>query len=391
MLNSKFIFINLFIVLSLVANDGFDDEGGFDDEVIEVVKTKKKDDLIIYGFVTGSTNYSYDNKHTISSSKISTNTQIEYNGLKEQKLKATIKAYKDYSTNIHNDYDVDINEFTIEQTLNNGMDITFGRQIIVWGKSDNIRITDTLNPLDNTTPGMIDIEDLRLGRVVTKLDYYIDNWTMSTLVLHENRYSMMPELGSDYYSLMIANSISKEPSSSIDNSGVALSLSANLEGEDISLYYSNQYIDNKSYKSNMYGFAYNKVVDNFLIKTELAYFDNYDSNSVNSKIDSLIGLEYNGIDDGSISLEIASKDDDIQYAARFSQSYINQTLDFTALYSGFEKDLSGGGFFRVWIDYAIDDELTVQFGMINYSGGTNLMLETIKNNDRVFSSLKYNF
>ncbi len=386
MFNAKFLIFNFLTIISLVANDGFSD-----DEVIEVIKTQKKEDLTIYGSLTSSLNYSHQDKSTISSSKISTNTKLEYNGFKSKKLKMTIKAYRDYDTNINNDHEFDINELTIEGSLSNTVDYKVGRQIVVWGKSDNIRITDTLNSLDSTTPGMVDIEDLRLGRVMTKVDNYLNDWTISTILLHENRYSNMAEPRSDYYSSIIANQILNEPSNSIKNTGVALSASANFEGEDLSFYYTNQYIDNKSYKSNMLGFAYNKVIESFLLKTELAYFDNYDSNTIDSKIDSLIGLEYSGIKDGSVSLEVANKDNDIQYALRFTQSYINQTLDFTALYSGFKKDLSGGGFLRVWFDYDIDDEFSTQFGMINYNGGTNLALETIKKNDRLFASLKYNF
>jgi len=49
-------------------------------------------------------------------------------------------------------------------------------------------------------------------------------------------------------------------------------------------------------------------------KTEAAYFDNYDSSTIKEKIDSLLGIEYNGIKDGSLSFEVANKDDDIQYA-----------------------------------------------------------------------------
>ena len=141
----------------------------------------------------------------------------------------------------------------------------------------------------------------------------------------------------------------------------------------------------------MIGTAYNKVIDSFLIKTELAYFDNYDTSLVDSKIDSLIGLEYNGIDEGSISIEIANKDDEIQYAVRYTQSFFNQTLDLTTLYSGFGKELDGGGFLRAWFEYDIDDSFSTEFGVISYQGGTKTNFELIKNNDRLFTSLKYSF
>ena len=391
MINVKFLMLNCLLISSLIANDGFEDDGFGDDEVIQIVQTKAEDDFVVYGNVSSSLNYSTQAKHTISSAKLSTNIKLEYSFENNSKLKSTIKAYQDNQTNIQNDNYFDINELIYETTFDNKIDAKFGRQIVVWGKSDNIRITDILNPLDNTTPGMTDIEDLRLGRVMTKLDYYKNDWTISTLFLHENRYSMMPEIASDYYNANIAKMTSNAPNNNIENTGIAISASANFEGQDVAFYYANDFVDLKPYRTNMIGAAYNKVIDSFLIKTELAYFDNYDSDIINSKTDALIGLEYNGIDDGSISFEMANKDKNIQYAIRFNQSYINQTLDLTILYTGFKKDLSGGGFTRAWFDYDIDDQFSTTFGIINYMGGSQMSMEAIKQNDRIFTSLKYNF
>ena len=392
-LNKKFI--KLSIITSLIlgsclyANDGFEDEDEFgeDEIVIEKVEVKESKAFSIYGSVAASSNYSYKNKDEVSSTKISADINLEYKLNKDYKVKSTIKAYEDFETNIDNDRDIDINEFYLQGSINSKTDIKIGRQIVVWGKSDNIRITDTLNPMDYTTPGMVDIEDLRLGRAMTKLDYFVDKWALSGIILHENRFSDMPKIGSDYY----LGNAPDEPSASLRNSGVALSLSGNLEGQDIAFYYSNQYIDNTTYRSNMLGMAYNKVIDNFLFKTEIAHLDNYDSDIVDAKTDGLVGLEYNGISDGSISLEVANKNDDIQYALRFTQSYMNQTLDFTALYSGFGKELQEGGFIRTWFDYDIDDKFSTNFGVINYIGGDTSKFEMIKDNDRIFASLKYSF
>ena len=383
------IIINLVLSGSLFADDGFEDEDEFGGEEIKIVQVKQeeKNQFSIYGSVTASTNYSYQNKDDISSAKLSTDINLEYKLNKDYKIKSTIKAYEDFKTNIDNDRDMDINELYLQGSINNELDIKIGRQIVVWGKSDNIRITDSLNPMDYTTPGMVDIEDLRLGRVISKIDYYINKWSISGILLHENRFSIMPKKGSDYY----FNTAPNEPSNSINNTGVAFSLNGNLEGQDVAFYYSNQYIDNTIYKSNMLGIAYNKVIDSFLFKTEIAHFDNYNSDIIDAKTDALVGLEYNGISDGSISLEVANKNNDIQYALRFTQSYINQTLDFTALYSGFGKDLEDGGFIRTWFDYDINDKLSTSFGVINYLGGNVAKFEKIKDNDRIFASLKYSF
>ena len=48
----------------------------------------------------------------------------------------------------------------VRGSLTDSLDVKIGRQIVVWGKSDNIRITDILNPMDRREPGLTDIEDL---------------------------------------------------------------------------------------------------------------------------------------------------------------------------------------------------------------------------------------
>jgi hypothetical protein len=384
---------SVLICNSLVAEDGFDDE--FDsDEVIEVVKIEKQQKFTFYGSVSADGQYRYDLDDNKLSNKLSANLKFDYTLDKNHKIKSSINTYKNYGTSVPNDTDFDINELSVEGTFKNNIDMKIGRQIVVWGKSDNIRITDILNPLDLTTPGMVDIKDLRLGRNMTKLDYYIGKWALSGIMLHENRYSKIPSFGSEYTTsnqTIYKRLQVQEPSSSIENSGFALSLAGNLEGQDLSFYLANQYVDNTTYRSNMAGFAYNIVNNSFLYKTEIAYFDNYDSNIVKSKTDGLAGIEYTGISDGSISLEVANKSDTMQYAVRFSQSYLNETLDLTVLFNGYGKECENGGFNRVWFDYDYNDDIQLTFGVISYFGGQDPKFELIKNNDRVFTTVKYSF
>jgi hypothetical protein len=383
---------SILLASNLNASDGFDDDGGFDDETIEIVSIKPSShNFDIYGFVDYSINTDLHNKHDISSSKISTNIKMEYKYDKNIKFKSTIKNYSDFSTNINNDYDIyDINELTLNVKLDEESDFTFGRQIIVWGKSDNIRITDKINSLNNTTPGIVDIEDLRRGRLLSKLDFYNGNWTYSGIFMHEARFSLLPEPGSDYYNpQLFSKAIRKGPS---DNDGnFAFSASGNFQGQDIVFYFLKDYVDNTSFKSRMTAVAYNKVINSFSLKSELSYNDNYENNNVDSVVDSMLGIEYNGISDGSLSFEVANKNNTIQYATRYSQSFLNQTLDVSLLHSSYKKNGSGGGFTRLWSDYAINDSISLSTGLIYYHSGSNILFDSIKNNDRFFTSIKYNF
>ena len=384
---------SILLSTSLYSADGFDDEFSDDGfggtEEITVVKKEPKKSYSIYGNIKASSSYNTSKNKSISSSKLSTNTHFDYDINDNMKFKSTLNAYKDNSSGIKDDYDIDLNEVYVRAKISSKLDVTVGRQIVVWGKSDNIRITDTINPMDLTTPGMTDIKDLRLGRVMSKVDYSTSNdWDISAIVLHENRYSTMPEVGSEYY---MPVRFPNEAGNSIKNTGLAISASASLMGQDIAFYALNDYVDNKEYKTNMLGVAYNIVKGSYLLKVEASYFDNYDSNTIESKIDALGGVEYTGFNDTTLSFEMANKDNEMQYALRATQSYINQTLDLSMLYNGYGKTLDGGGFLRLWADYDIDDKFKTSFGFIDYISGDKANFEMIKDNDRVFASLSYNF
>jgi hypothetical protein len=49
---------------------------------------------------------------------------------------------------------------------------------------------------------------------------------------------------------------------------------------------------------------------------------------------------------------------------RFTQAYLNQTLNLTAILGVFGKKGDEGGFARASLDYAIDDKISISGGII---------------------------
>ncbi len=62
-------------------------------------------------------------------------------------------------------------------------DLRLGNQVIVWGKSDGLPITDLVTPLDLSEYVIPEFEDTRLGIPVAKLDYYIGNYTLEAVFI----------------------------------------------------------------------------------------------------------------------------------------------------------------------------------------------------------------
>lgn len=388
-------FLHIFLLLIVfVFSDEFADE--FDDiEIIKTEKIKKEDkNLEIDSEIYFNTSYNYKhnepkNKNLndfrgLSSLDIALNTKIKYKINKNYQIKSNIKIHNDfiyelepnkYKT-IPNGYnnEININELYIQGKISENIDISLGRQIVPWGKSDAIRILDVLNNTDNRKIGLIDIKDLKLGRSMSKIDYFMDKWSFSTIILHENRFSKKPQQGSDYAPPKPKNEIT--PS---NKQAIAISLLGNLEGYDIGFYYTKQYMDNQNYYSDMLGFSYAKVINSFLIKTDMAYFD---------KLNIAGGLEYSGFKNRTISLEVALKKEIMNYYIRWTREFLNKSLKYTKSIYAIENKKNI--ILRGVLEYAINDELSAKLGYINYMGD-KMPLKLLENNDRFFGEIKGSF
>ncbi|MCG8334598.1 MAG: hypothetical protein MJE63_08780, partial [Proteobacteria bacterium] len=323
------------------------------------------------------------------------------------------------------EHEMRLGEIWIRGDLSSDLEIQFGRQIVVWGKSDNIRITDVINPLDMREPGMTDIEDLRLPVTMTRLDYSLDTWSLTGLIIHETRFNELPDYGSDYYPSDIHLSNEQKPVFSLDNQEFGLALNGIFNGWDLSIYgarlFDNQYyINRKKNESleyqhnriNMLGGAVNAAYGNWLLKSETAFFDRlvFDLLPENryARLDFLLGVEYSGFNNTTISLEAANRhildydeslntmpgkksENDFQWALRITRNFWHERLSSTLLANVYDALGQNGAAERLEFSYDLNDSWKFTSGLVLYHGGNNAYYERIKNNDRLFVQLKYSF
>jgi len=275
---------------------------------------------------------------------------------------------------------------------------------------------------------MTDIEDLRLSVGMAKLDYYLGSWNFSFMAIAESRTMLEAPARSEFFpvdSIFTATpdpfSDLKTPSSSWDNMQYAVAANGVFSGWDLSFYgahvldqkwhFENSFTTRAINKIDMLGSAINIVSGSWLLKSEVAYISGIAYNSTadeKNRLDMLVGFDYMGIRDTTISLEIANKHifdyeaqmrdqadyvdkDEMQTAIRLTRSFLNDSLDVTALLSMFGSKWENGGFARVWLDYEIADALSANFGVVDYIGGDKIFMEATENNDRVFADITYSF
>ena len=320
--------------------------------------------------------------------------------------------------------EAELGEAWFQGRLGAGADIKAGRQIVVWGKSDAIRVTDVLNPVDLRSPGRTDIEDLRLPATMTKLDFFAGDWNLSAIAIHEIRFNRTPVFGSDFYTAPAPPPPEDEPREGFDDQEYAVAVNGIFSGWDLSFYGASIYDDRPHLEATpagprlrhsrlgMGGIAANAAMGNWLFKGEAAYLDGLEffqaPGEKFARLDLLAGVEYSGLPDTTVSLEAANRhlfdfdsrlegapDDgrrnDFETAIRISQRYLNDTLELMLLASTHGLHAENGGFQRLQVTYDWTDSVEVTAGIINYMSGDKLLFQGIGDNDRLFAKVEYRF
>ena len=416
--------------------DGFDDANAFEND--EVTREEKRLIPGLTGKFTEQITYSLYNSAPhdgISSVKSSLLLDYEHKFESGIRLKMNAKAYYDaiYSfLKAREDFtkqekdelesEVELFDAYIEGKITDNFDYKVGRQVVVWGRSDTIRVTDILNPLDNRRPGMVDIEDLRLPVTMAKFDYFIGDWRITPIAILEQRFSKRPPFGSVFNPFPMVSPEDKE----YDDVTYALSIGGEFTGWDINFYAAgirndegqlelpssrNPYGVINHNKIQMYGTALNVLTGSWLFKTEIAYFEDLKYFTTGdkefSRTDALVGFEYNGIVDTLISYDFVTrnmgeyderliteaiplKKHDYQHAFRISSDFMNATLTANYLISLYGEKLDEGGFQRAWVKYELGEGINLNAGFVDYIGGS-LFFDAIKKNDMIFTDISYSF
>jgi len=318
--------------------------------------------------------------------------------------------------------EAELGEAWLQGTLARSLDLKLGRQLVVWGKSDNLRVTDVLNPMDQRELGLVDIEDLRLPLTMGRMDYYWGDWNLSGIVIQEIRFHKKAQLGSDFYTGLATPIVEKTPNHSSANLEYALALNGLFSGWDLSLYWARLFDDQPHQETKsgitafehsritMFGTATNAALGNWLLKSEIAHFRGLEFTSTphqkKQRTDLLLGAEYSGFDDTTLSLEVVDrhlhnydsalvaqgiKKDEWQTALRYSGEFMHARLKVTLLTLLFGTPDEGGGVVRLQGDYEWLEDVRLIGGIVTYHGGDKRPFTHIGSNDRLFVDVKYSF
>lgn len=346
------------------------------------------------------------------------------------------------------EWQVDSGEVYATGPISDSLDLTIGRKVVNWGRSDTFRVVDVVNPLDNKEPGLVDIEDLRRPRAMAKLDFQRGPWSAQLLVIPEHRYDRLPPPGSDFIPDVFAGSgLGGGPP--IDDRddwtglpGFAGKFDGRFSGWDFSIYAAHvdetqRTIDfrgvtftpsgpqarlaQESNRYTMVGGAGNVTRGPILVKAEMAYLIGirtllFDSaplppallNVSRNRLDTMVGIEWYGPDQLTIALEVLNRHlfdhdggptgrkeftpaDSFETGLRISRPFFRERLDVTLLGVALGERFQDGGLFRGSAEWELSDAWKVEGGWLVFFGGPRRTLGGLDSNDRVYAELKYSF
>lgn len=320
------------------------------------------------------------------------------------------------------DSELEWHEFYLQGQLTENLDVKIGRQLLPWGRSDNIRVLDLLNPLDLREPGSVDIEEIRLPVGMTRVDYSIGLWTLNLIAIHEIRFNKLPVAGSEFQPRITPVPGEIKPSGDWAAER-AFSLTGVFPGWDLSIHYAKVYEDEpyldltvpiaplqRHNRLSMTGFAFNRIYGSWLFKGEVARLSGFtlstDPATRHSRTDILLGIEYGGLVDTQIALETSVQHlhdwqsrfelppdyrsrNERQTALRFNRSFANDHV--SAVLVALRRGSGDGGIFRASLEYTPMDGLNLSTGIVLYSKGNNPPFSELGDRDRILLGLKYYF
>ena len=315
-------------------------------------------------------------------------------------------------------------EFFIQGPIADRIDVTLGRQVVVWGPSDQFRINDVLNPLDRRLPGMTDIKDLRLASTMVRLDLYAKPWSVTVIAVPERRFDKLPVPGSDFHAGSVGLPPRDAPGSTLGTPGAAVAIAGTFPGWDLSLHTARVY-DSRPHvafthngprlrygRVNMAGAAGSAVFGNWLFKAEAAVFSGERYSNARertfSSLRAMAGAEYAGFANTSVSLDAAnthifSFDRNLKAtpdgrqrnapatAIRASRRFLHDTVEISLVALTVGLTGENGSIQRLQAAYDPSDSARITAGLTLYNSGGLGPFREIGNNDRLFLTLDYYF
>ncbi|MGR3316906.1 MAG: DUF1302 family protein [Candidatus Anammoxibacter sp.] len=328
----------------------------------------------------------------------------------------------------------ELREFFFEKTINN-VYLKLGKQQIVWGNADGLKVLDVVNPQDFREFIYDEWEDSRIPLWTVNVEIPINDWLIQLLWIPDRTYHKIPEPNStfEFTSPMIIgnpppnlplnqNSVQR-PQRFFSDSDAGIRLSRFWKGWDFTFNYLYHFDDipvafsdvaitrgrplitvSPEYKrSHLIGGTFSNAFGNLVIRGEYGYFfnkyfvvndlANSDGVVETDKFSYVLGFDWSGLSDTLLSFQLFQgiitdsppgliRDQvETNVSLYVSREFLNNVIH--AEFIWLQNINRSDGFFRPKISYELKDNVMLKLGFDLFYGANKGIFGQFDNNDRI--------
>lgn len=304
-----------------------------------------------------------------------------------------------------------------------------GRQLIIWGAADGVRITDLVSPMDMTESLARDYDDIRIPVEALKFKYFNNILKLELVYIPIFKSFVFPTNIKNPWTppyppnLQVVSLPNNTPNTTLKNGEFGGRLTFNLSGIDFSLATLHTYnkmpvllknkqndtlfIQKKHHRMTFVGGDFSKPIAQFVIRGEIAF--NFNKSFVTKEIPSklhkkntlntLLGIDWYAPNQWMLSIQLSNENifnyktvleqerNTSLLTLNISKNILNNTLKFSDF---IYIDLNNSFFNRFSADYFLSDQIHVLLGYDHFYGNRG-MFGIYKDNSEAWIKVKYNF
>ena len=313
--------------------------------------------------------------------------------------------------------------------------VTIGKQQIVWGKADGLRIMDLVNPFNFREFLLDEFEDSRIPLWSLKADIPIKGISAQFVWIPDQTYNDLPGPRGTYAfgqglesTPNIRQNPVKKPDRFIQDSDIGLRLSTFFKGWDLTINYLYFYddfpvnfrsapvvndvpvltISPRYLRNHLLGATFSNAFGSFTLRGEAGYqFNKYVATNDSSRplgvlesgqLMAVSGLDYSGITNTTLSAQlfidwitdntsIVGRDHfETNVSLLLSRNFINETLNIDII--GIRNFNRGEGFVQGKINYLLRSNLSIWLGGEIIYGDRDTFIGQFKSQDRIYLGME---
>lgn len=337
-----------------------------------------------------------------------------------------------------------LRELYFERPLGDGY-LTLGKQQVVWGKADGLKVLDVVNPQSFREFILEDFEQSRIPLWTVNVerplyDWMGGDWTLQLLWIPDQTYHGLPQQHATYAfssprlvpqpppaGVSARLTDPDRPNRLLQDSDAGLRLTGFVNGWDLSLNYLYQYhnqptlhqevvpgpspvveVTPRYHRTHVAGGTFSRAFGDWVVRGELGYFTERvflidepagsDGVAESPELSYVLGVDWSGLEDTFVSAQLFQSwlpsyqegftrpELDTSFTLLARREFWNDTLTAEVLWLGNAND--GDGLVRPKVSYDLQDNVEVWVGLDLFYGDREGLFGQFRDKDRVLVGVK---